>query len=200
MIPSETRGVFHKVILSFTSENGKTCSINTLLDFEPLWLFTKDNKSEAYDFFILSTLIYNIDRLINRERFSNEGWTREIKVNDIPVVNLEKFENCKDQIISAIKFLTGDNWNLNFVYRKPQQYNKKMKSEFAIDQQTYNKVCLFSGGLDSLIGFIDLMNEDVNNKVLLVSHKGLGKERKDQDGIVDKLSKADYYYGRYKLI
>lgn len=200
MIPSEKRGVFHKLILCLTTDNGKVHSINTLFDFEPLWLFTEDNKSEAYDFFILSTLIYNIDRLINREQFSNEGWTREIKVNNIPVVNLDKFEKCKNQITSAINFLTGDNWDLNFAYTEPHIYNKKKKSEFCVDQHTFNKVCLFSGGLDSLIGFIDLMAENPNNKVLLISHKGLGKERKDQDGVIDKLSEMRYYTGRYKLL
>lgn len=54
----------------------------------------------------------------------------------------------------AINFLTGDNWDIHFIQADSYSYNptKKVKE---YDPQFFEKVALFSGGLDSLIGFID---------------------------------------------
>ena len=49
------------------------------------------------------------------------------------------------------------------------------------NHEEYEYVSLFSGGLDSLIGFIDFASlAREGKKVLLVSHYDMGKERQDQ--------------------
>lgn len=62
----------------------------------------------------------------------------------------------------------------------------------------YERVSLFSGGLDSLIGFIDGCSQLTDGKkVLLVSHVELGKEGGDQSRILDKCETNHLFSGKY---
>lgn len=200
MIPSNKNGRFHDVVLTLTDSKNVSSSINTIFDFEPFWLRTKDNSSIAYDFLFLSVMVYDIDRIVSRDKYSNEGWCRDIRVDNIPIVNIDIFNKCKQDLVHAINFLTGDSWSFNFVQSDIIDYNKRKRSSFIDKEQlsTFDKVCLFSGGLDSLIGFIDLMEN--NDSVLLISHKGLGKERKDQDGIIDEVKKLGLYAEQFEML
>lgn len=179
---NELFGVF---TLSFHGVDGLLHSVDIKFDPKQLWEFSRDTTSVAFDFLILSLVIYNVDRAVNRLQCSSEGWRRQLKLADVPVINLEAMNRGREAFNRVISFLTGDNWEINFVQALPYQYNPgKNVRQFNIQQ--YEKVALFSGGLDSLIGFIDEASTlQGDGRILLISHMELGKEHGDQESILE---------------
>lgn len=86
-------------------------------------------------------------------RTSPDGWTREIELC-IAVSDLKFWSGQAHALESALCFLTGDVWQVSFteggISPKPPKRAKPR------DETT---ACLLSGGLDSLVGAIDLSAE-----------------------------------------
>lgn len=170
--------------LAFIGFDGQYRTVGLKFDIKELWSFSKDTSSVAFDFLVLSMLVYNVDRAINRAKYSIDGWHRTIKMINIPVINLEEMNSGKTLFERAISFLTGDSWRFEFVHSAEYEYHPLNISSYDITD--YEEVSLFSGGLDSLIGFIDSAHRiQEGKKVLLVSHMELGKEKKDQVDILN---------------
>ncbi|MBK4807792.1 hypothetical protein CU037_2569 [Enterococcus faecium] len=128
--------------------------------------------TEAIDLMYLSEFVYFCDRNFMRE-LNNDGWKRDISLS-IPVLNIKKFEDKKDIIQDLLNFLSGDTWNLSFFKRKETDNEKRYRSKCADRDQNYiSNVCMFSGGLDSFIGAIDLLEKE--EKQIFVSHYGGSK-------------------------
>lgn len=136
---------------------------------------------------------------MSRSLFSEDGWHRKIIVEDIPVINLSTFESAKKQIESAVSFLTGDTWQFSFTQTSPIKFEINNPKKYTVSD--FSKVCLFSGGLDSLIGFVDETDSlEKGKKLLLISHKELGKEGKDQKRILEICKEKGFYQDRYSQI
>jgi len=101
------------------------------------------------------------------------SWSRtidlHIKVRDIKFWNTEAV---KKKLNEALSFMTGDKkWNFVF-----HQHDGDMEEDlfgeesFVIDSNKKIRVVLFSGGLDSLAGIIELL-ETTNDNLCLVSHQ-----------------------------
>ena len=121
---------------------------------------------KAIDLAILAATVTAADTRISRAADAQDSWTREIDIY-IPVAQPEMWLASAKLIERTLKFLTGDHWRIAF---RPRQ--KGMDS--LIDRQpelvgaTFDSVCLFSGGLDSFVGAIDLLN--AGNNPIFVSH------------------------------
>lgn len=134
--------------------------------FEDIYKYTNEASSSAFDFYILGVIIYNIDRLIPRKQLSLDGWCREISFK-YEVQNVSLWSSQQARICEMLNFLTGDIWDITFLKRTGlNSYNPSLR--LPINNFKPDKVCLFSGGLDSLIGGYELLKN--NNKTLLVSH------------------------------
>lgn len=178
--PSGTSEVFGTFTISFQGIDGQIRSVDTKFNPKQLWEFSQDTTSVAFDFLVLALIVYNVDRAVHRLLYSDDGWKRDLVLLDVPVINLAMMNHGREAFNRAISFLTGDNWNIHFVQANPYDY-RPTKNIRDYDPQEFEKVALFSGGLDSLIGFIDETNTlSVNKKILLVSHMELGKEHCDQ--------------------
>ena len=69
-----------------------------------------------------------------------------------------------------LNFLTGDRWTLGFRSR-PNAFARLVPARLSRSRgASFDSVSLFSGGLDSLIGAIDLL--EAKDGPLLVSHAG----------------------------
>lgn len=146
---------------------------------------------EALDLFYISLMVYCVDKRVSREA-QDDAWTRNLEMY-IPVMQLEKWESCKETLTKALDFLTGDHWMLHFrrrtalttdenSYRKGKWHYRR--STRRIDTDVF---CMLSGGLDSFIGAINLLCEGKNP--IFVSHYGGGKGVKFyQDRIVKSLA------------
>lgn len=81
----------------------------------------------------------------------------------------------------------------------PLEYTPEIEHHYNADEYEY--VSLFSGGLDSLIGFIDKASDlHAGKKVLLVSHYDMGKESMDQEGIFHSCATNEFFDGKYTSI
>ncbi len=118
------------------------------------------------DILILAGLVYLADTRISRSRNSEDSWTREISI-EIPVYNLAKWAALSDLFIGMLDFLTGDKWSLSFVKRDDEL---SRKSERENSKPKFDAVTLFSGGMDSLIGTINHLEN--RGKIALISHAG----------------------------
>ena len=101
--------------LEFNGWDGLQRSVGIKFDFKELWDFSRDTTSVAFDFLILSVIVYNVDRAINRIHNSEDGWHRNIILNNVPAINLHAMNRGKEKLDKAIGFLTGDRWDINFV-------------------------------------------------------------------------------------
>lgn len=166
-------------------------------DFNELKSWVRSASQEAVDFLLLSFCIYGVDRLVPRRRYSVDGWSRELEVH-IPVVKLQKWNQVKDKISALLSFLTGDYWQITF-YKNTMDLFPKTEGLEKQYEQDFSQVNLFSGGLDSLIGAIDLM-ESQKKPALFISHydPNMHGPKKDQNELAPEMVKK--YGNRFVYI
>lgn len=142
--------------------------------------------NSALDLFNISLMVYYADRRIIR-RVEDDAWTRNIKLY-IPVLELEKWNENKSLLEKMLSFLSGDVWK--FEFRKRELNTKEKKANKGMQRQKKKHqpkaICMLSGGLDSFIGAIDILNEEKD--VWFVGHYGGGKGViQYQNNIIQKL-------------
>lgn len=153
--------------------------------------FNKEFSHLAIDLLYISVFVFTIDRKVLRKTQS-DNWSRNFELN-IPVSDVIFWNKQKKLLHDMISFLSGDNWvfsfrDKEFLDEKDFYATKKYKKE---NSKKYNTVCMLSGGLDSYIGAIDLLEEG-NKKVLFVSHYGGGKGTKEYQNMVFDSLKKEY--------
>ncbi|MET3501008.1 hypothetical protein ABIC45_002620 [Mucilaginibacter rubeus] len=191
-----TLGEFAVIGLSFAMPNNTVKRAALEINFQELMDFTADTSSVAFDFFLVSSLIYGIDNLLEREQYSIDGWTREIEIA-MPVRNIESWQNIDGEFSTIATFLTGDFWKItfepiadDFVFFE-NRANRRTSNIPVFDYSIYSFASLFSGGLDSLVGILDELSVlGPDQKGLLLSHfdsSSPGASR-DQHEIINFLS------------
>ena len=134
----------------------------------------------GFDIMSLATMVYMADTRIERVVHGQDSWTREIEL-EIPVSNVEIWDSQIRTVERMLKFLTGDLWKITLSSRAWQFNNLEEVRE---KSNKYDEVSLFSGGMDSLISTINLMENKKNT--LLISHAGEGLTKNAQKNIVNK--------------
>lgn len=152
--------------IDITLPNGNIKRTSAILQLHPLAYFLGKVPDVSFSLLYFSAIIYAIDRSVERERYSVDGWSREFEV-EVCIPEYELFLQHSNLINKMLSFLTGDFWNCSFVGTASVPSIKYKKSAY-FDGIT--RVSLFSGGLDSLIGAIDYMTNNPNSKVFLASH------------------------------
>ncbi len=106
----------------------------------------------AVDFAAFAFSVVASDKLVPRSD-SPDGWTRMIDLT-IFLSEPEKWMSLKTKIEKMLRFLTGDFWTLTF------QLAEAPAILIAHEplQRKNDCVCLLSGGVDSLVGAIDLLS------------------------------------------
>ena len=121
-------------------------------------------QATAADLVHLAVAIFTADLRVAR-RFGNDRWSRELLVH-LPVSDVSLWERSRSMLKGVVEFLTGDSWD--FVFRPKAGARTPPLRPRPLDADA---VCLFSGGLDSLVGAIDLLAS--GKRVALVGHHGL---------------------------
>ncbi|WFU04519.1 hypothetical protein QA648_27440 (plasmid) [Rhizobium sp. CB3171] len=142
----------------------------------------------AFDFLSIALAVVAADTFVNREAFSGNGWTRDLDL-DIPLARPSVWQKVRAELEHSLNFLSGDKWTLNFVADGAEPPTKeavlrRYRSHIAVGSA--DCVCLFSGGLDSLIGARKLIEE--GRSPLLVSHSYRG-DKSYQNYLVPRLGK-----------
>ncbi len=120
----------------------------------------------AFDLLMLAATVYCADTRINRRSEAQDSWTREVDIY-LPVFAPNRWASLSPNISHALEFLTGDKWRFYFRSR-PQGFASIVGRPTTRATNLPSAVCLFSGGLDSFIGAIDLLEQDIDP--LLMSH------------------------------
>lgn len=125
------------------------------------------------DLLNLAMCVYSADLRIQR-RFAKDKWAREFVVH-FPVVKLNLWKKALPTITRMLSFLTGDEWVI--LLRQRTSASRVVKK--IVDTPRLVAVSLFSGGLDSFAGAIDLLEES-EGIVALVGQYGKGSTNPSQ--------------------
>jgi len=149
----------------------------------------------AADLLLLGASVYCADKTTQR-RGTPDSWTRNITLR-LPVGDTAAWRTAGFD--SALRFLTGDLWEI-------QPYDSRRHPLAGVagvptaDRPVgldVDGVCLFSGGLDSLCGVIDLLENDTKQRLCLLSHHEGGQASTAQQLLLDELSE---HYGAERIV
>ena len=146
----------------------------------------------------LGMVVFTADKSADRKIAFNK-WSRYFRLFQ-PVADVDLWNGIKDKVEKALNFLTGDHWEIFF----RQEKHKHPLSEIQLQEKFPDLadpptvVALMSGGLDSFIGAIDLL-ETTEDNVIFVSHYSRGGVTKTvQDRIYSLLDK--HYPKRFQAL
>ncbi|GAA3432269.1 hypothetical protein GCM10018954_018720 [Kutzneria kofuensis] len=149
----------------------------------------------AADLLLLGAAVYCADKT-TRRRATLDSWTRELNLR-LPVEDDAAWQSAGFD--AALRFLTGDHWQIS-----PYKFDRHPLAHVAgvptADRSIgldVDGVCLFSGGLDSLCGVIDLLEEDPHRRLCLLSHHEGGQASTAQQLLLDELNEQ---YGAERII
>lgn len=109
----------------------------------------------SIDFVIIALSVVSADKAILRKN-SSDGWTRQIELS-VYVHNPDKWMQVKEKMEWMLRFLSGDFWVLEFL-----KLSKSLVPNTQYEIREQDCVCLLSGGMDSLVGAIDLSEQGRN--------------------------------------
>jgi 7-cyano-7-deazaguanine synthase in queuosine biosynthesis len=141
----------------------------------------------AADLLLLGTGVYCADKTAPR-RGEPDGWTRRLRLR-LPVADPGAWAAAGWD--AALRFLTGDRWRVEAYPSDRHPLAGIRGVPAARTGLDVDGVCLFSGGLDSLCGAIDLLEDDPDRRLCLLSHHEGGQASTAQLRLLDRL--ADYY-------
>lgn len=140
------------------------------------------------DLLVLAAHAQAADARISRATESQDSWTREIRLV-VPVSDPARWNAAIPLLHRLLNFLTGDRWTIGFRPR-PAGFEQTVRNR--PPQSTppsFDSLSLFSGGLDSLIGAIDTLEQ--GKTPLLISHAGDGATS-DAQGTLFQALKRNY--------
>jgi len=134
---------------------------NLLTGESPFTTAFDEISSLETDLLTLAAAVFASDVAVKRGM--REDIVRDIELT-VPVVNFHALDGAKEDIEEILHILSHDNWTLRF--ERDQGTPEPLAAWPASD----GKALLFSGGLDSLAGAVDLLDEHGTGGVLLASH------------------------------
>ena len=166
-------------------------SVNLDLPFNPIYSRCGIPDDTTLDLLLVASLCYVIDKSVSRSKTAADFWTRNLNV-EIPVSEPKKWQKVNTDLNQTLGFLTGDVWELSFrkrdekLFKKPQP--KKRRKSLPPTIQEIDAVCLFSGGVDSLIGAIDLLENNSLKGIHLIGHYDAPGAKKAQNDLFNKIA------------
>lgn len=139
------------------------------------------------DLLVIAAIVHAADTRISRLRTSQDGWTRELGIS-VPVSDPGLWSGQRTLLEKTLRFLTGDHWTVAFRARPDGMADFVRRPVKGLFEHGFDRIALFSGGLDSLIGAIDRLEEGAIP--LFVSHGGEGAVSKPQDSVFKSLAAA----------
>lgn len=137
------------------------------------------------DLLVLASHVHAADTRISRTSESQEGWTRELRLV-VPVSDPALWAAAAPIFERLLNFLTGDHWTLQFRTRLPAFDAYVSTRPAALFGPPFDELSLFSGGLDSLIGAIDALEN--GRTPLFISHAGDGATSDAQTTLLEALT------------
>jgi 7-cyano-7-deazaguanine synthase in queuosine biosynthesis len=149
----------------------------------------------AHDLLEIAAYVYYADCSISRGRETDvyaEKWQRKFDFI-IPVSDPSRWNEpeVRDLLKETLDFLTGDDFS--FTFTPPRPWPGQLYLSFAGTLPPFpnaDSICLFSGGIDSLVGSLFLLKER-NERPLLVSHRSVPLMDSRQKRLVKELQQRN---------
>jgi len=136
-------------------------------DYAMLGKICSSPSPAVLDLLNLAMVVYAVDRSVLRQT-ADDSWTRQITLT-LPVFLMEQWQRANPILNKCLSFLTGDLWKVDFTQNTLDPILGLRSLPIKGIPQT-DAVSLFSGGLDSLIGVIDWLEQHQRGSLLLVGH------------------------------
>ena len=132
-------------------------------------------RDEAFDLLTIAMAVTAADTFVSREQ-AEDRWCRRLEVS-IPLIAPQIWNAVRARLEEALNFLSGDSWTLAFEPEGPRPPSQAVihARRRRIDLTRSDGACLFSGGLDSYVGALDLIAD--GHRPALVSHAYRGDRR-----------------------
>lgn len=142
----------------------------------------------AWDLLYATVAAYTADVRLPR-RSGYDGWTRDITLH-LAVEEPDGWGTGSAIFEQMLSFLTGDRWSVR-VRSVPAGYVRPRGAQRQQQQVTAHTVSLFSGGLDSFIGAVDLLEANEEQVAFLGHHsRGAGPTSTSQHRAYAALKKC----------
>ncbi len=119
----------------------------------------------AFDLLTVAMAVTAADTFVNKND-SDDGWARDLRLH-IPLSNPTPWLPVIPILEQALRFLSGDQWAIEVLTAGPERPIPQNRGRLTNLTQ-HDCVSLFSGGLDSAIGVLDLVAD--HRKPVLISH------------------------------
>lgn len=143
----------------------------------------KPPSQTAWDFLSIALAAFAADRFVLRED-AEDSWTRVIAL-DVAVAEPARWLPQLSRLEHALRFLTGDIWQLTL------RDGGSTVPAFKGRPSDRDAICLFSGGLDSLLGALKLLED--GRKPFLVS-QGSTKEVGPQMRLAEAIGLTEHRF------
>ena len=144
----------------------------------------------AFDFLSLALAVTAADTFASRDEAA-DGWARNIRLT-VALADPVRWKPVLPLLQRALDFLSGDEWTLKVIAGGEQLPAFRTRVLRTIEPQQCDSACLFSGGLDSAIGVLDLRKQGRNP--ILVSH-AYTHDANRQEEILPHLGKGVVRFG-----
>ena len=121
--------------------------------------------SSAFDLLTVAMAVTAADTFVDRNK-SDDGWARELRLQ-IPLHNPAPWAPVIPVLEEALRFLSGDLWSIEILMGGPERPIPQTRGRLT-SLAGHDCVSLFSGGLDSAIGALDLLH--AGRAPVLISH------------------------------
>jgi 7-cyano-7-deazaguanine synthase in queuosine biosynthesis len=135
---------------------------------------------DVRDLVSVAACVYVSDELVCRED-QEDGWTRDFHFT-VPVADVSRWSQSVLKLTRTLNFLSQDRFDFTFEERNSFVKSRKHRAQLPVG---FDAVCLFSGGIDSLMGAYQLLKN--GRKVLLVGHQAEAVTAKTQKEIASAL-------------
>lgn len=128
----------------------------------------------AFDFLTIALAVTAADTFVLRSE-ADDRWCRRLVLR-VPLIDPRPWQTARRALERALGFLSGDEWTFEFAAGGPRPPPKELRDRrrVHIDLSRAECACLFSGGLDSYVGVLDLLA--AGRRPLLVSHAYRGDQ------------------------
>jgi len=192
--------------LNLLSRTVNSINANVVIGIDKFIKDPENISPRILDLLHIAAYVFCADRLIyrgNRYSLDNTAWARSFNFN-IPVADYSFWSNKKVimKMEEALTFMTGDR-NFKFSFKQSnREYLYLRNPQMSLFTPEYTDIgnvedtdiMLFSGGLDSLAGAIQRLNDFPNRKLCLVSHKANTVTTHTQDEVAKYLKET--YFNR----
>lgn len=137
--------------------------------YDDLRHFTPTFTAPMLELMTAATAAYTADVRVPRAP-AYDGWTRDLHLH-LGVANASRWTQARETLQKLLAFLTGDHWTVS-VTQTGELPQPQMPTPREVVEVTPEKVALFSGGLDSFVGALDLLADGTST--VLCGHYGRG--------------------------